>query len=207
MPARTESLTDFSHRAVHVAAVLGKKIASIYYGVSPHHSYYNGCSAGGRQGISVASQYPEDFDGIITGAPGVNWNHLLGATGIWASYVAANTSNAIPIPLWSTVITPEILKQCDGLDGRMDGIIADPSLCSWNPDTLLCGPKDNGTTCLTQDQVDGLRKFYQPILGTNGNPIFPAYDPGAEGDIALSVPMNGVIPITTVVRRPSHLIN
>ena len=150
----------------------------------------------------MASQYPDDFDGIVSGAPGVNWNHLLGAAGIWTSYVAANTSRAIPMPLWSTVIAPEVLKQCDGLDGRMDGIVADPSSCSWDPNTLLCGPTDNGTTCLTQDQIDGLRKLYQPILGTNGDVIFPAFDPGAEGDLTLSVPMNGVIPITTVVRRP-----
>jgi len=202
MPARIESLTDFSHRAVHMAAVLGKKIASTYYGASPHHSYYNGCSAGGRQGISVASRYPEDFDGIVVGAPAVNWNQFLGADGIWATYVAANTSSEIPLPLWGTVITQEILRQCDGLDGRLDGIITDPSLCSWNPGALLCRPEDDGTTCLTQDQVDGLRKLYQPILGTNGDIIFPAYDPGAEGDPTLPFPMNGVIPAITVVRRP-----
>ena len=204
MPARVESLTDFSHRAVHVAAGLGKKIAKIYYGASPHHSYYNGCSTGGRQGISVASRYPRDFDGILVGAPAVNFNRLVGAAGLWATYVAANTSRAIPLPLWP-VITAEILKQCDGLDGRMDGIIADPSLCSWNPDTLLCGPEDDGSTCLTRDQIDGLKKIYQPILGTNGDAIFPAYDAGAEGDIPpppLPFVGSGVIPMPTVVRRP-----
>jgi len=202
MPTRIESLTDFSHRAVHVSAVLGKQITSTYYGASPHHSYYDGCSAGGRQGISVASRYPEDFDGILVGAPAVNWNRFVGALGIWASFVAANTSSAIPLPLWGTVITPEILKQCDGLDGRVDGIITDPTLCSWNPDTLLCGPEDDGTTCLTRDQADGLRKLYHPILGTNGDVIFPAYDSGAENNTVVPFPMNGAIPTFTTVRRP-----
>jgi len=197
MPARIESLTDFSHRAVHVSAVLGKQIASTYYGISPHHSYYSGCSAGGREGISVASRYPEDFDGIVVGAPAVNWNRLTGAAGIWATYVAANTSNAISLPLWGTVITQEILKQCDGLDGRVDGIITDPTLCSWNPDTLLCGPEDDETTCLTRDQVDGLRKLYRPILGTNGDLIFPKIDPTPP------FTMSGVMSIFTTVWRPS----
>lgn len=166
----------------------------------PHHSYYNGCSAGGRQGISVASRYPEDFDGIIAGTPALDWNNFVGAAAIWASYVADNTSSAIPLPLWDTLIAQEVLNQCDGLDGKVDGIITDPSLCSWNPDTLLCGADNNGTSCLTQDQVNGLKKLYQPILGTNGKTLVSRYDPGAEADTALQVPMNGMLPITTLVQ-------
>ena len=57
----------------------------------------------------------------------------------------------------------------------MDGVITDPSQCSWNPDPLLCGPKDNGTTCLAQDQADGLEKFYKPIIGTKGQVLVSAY--------------------------------
>jgi feruloyl esterase len=199
-PARIESLTDFSYRAVHVAAVLGSKIATIYYGVSPHHSYYNGCSAGGRQGISVTSRYPELFDGILIGSPAVDWNRLFGVAEIWASFIAVNTSRAIPFPQWGTVITPEILRQCDWLDGRMDGIIADPGLCSWNPETLLCGPGDNATSCLTPDQVDGLKKLYRAVLGIKGEVVAPGFDPGAEGDLSFQVPMNGIISTPSVVR-------
>ena len=196
-----ESLKDFSYRAVHVAALLGYQIASVYYGASPHHSYYNGCSAGGRQGISVASRYPDLFDGILVGSPALDWNRFLGATEVWASFVATNTSRAIPLPQWSAIVTPEILRQCDLLDGRMDGIIADPSLCSWNPETLLCRPEDNVADCLSRDQVDGLKKFYRPILGTNGGAVAPAFDAGAEGDLSLPFPMNGIIPTIAAVRR------
>jgi len=202
MPSRVESVTDFSHRAVHVIAVLGKAIASTYYGTKPHHSYYNGCSAGGRQGISVASRYPEDFDGVIAGAPALDWNRFVGAPAVWATYVAANTSREIPLPLWQSLVSPEILKQCDGIDGKVDGIITDPTLCSWNPETLLCGPGDDTTTCLAQDQIDGLKKFYQPILDTEGEVLFHAFEPGAEGDIAIGFPMNGVISMFTIVRPP-----
>lgn len=201
-PARIESLKDFSYRAVHVAALLGNQIASVYYGASPHHSYYNGCSAGGRQGISVASRHPDAFDGVLIGSPALDWNRLLGAVGVWASFVADNTSRAIPLPQWSTIVTPEVLRQCDWLDGRLDGIIADPSICSWNPETLLCtGPGgDDVTSCLSQDQVDGLKKFYRPILGNNGDVVAPAFDPGAEADLSLQFPMNGIMSIITAVR-------
>lgn len=199
-PARIESLKDFSYRAVHAAALLGNKIAPVYYGAYPHHSYYNGCSAGGRQGISVASRYPDLFDGVLVGSPALDWNRYLGATEVWASFVAANTSSAVPLPQWSAIVTPEILSQCDWLDGKMDGIIADPSLCLWNPETLLCGPGDNVTaSCLTQDQVHGLKKFYQPILGTKGDFVAPAFDPGAEGDFSLQFPMNGLISMVSAV--------
>lgn len=203
MPSRVESVTDFSHRAVQVAAVIGKTIAASYYGANPHHSYYNGCSAGGRQGISVASRYPDLFDGIVAGSPAVDWNRFLGAPAIWAAYVAVNTSSAIPLPLWDSLITVEVLKQCDGIDGRVDGVITDPTLCKWNPDTLLCGPGQNTTTCLTQPQIDGLKKLYQPILGTKGDVIFSPYDPGAEGDTSIGFPMNGIVSPFTVVSRSS----
>lgn len=200
MPSRVESVTDFAYRAVQVAAVLGKKIASVYYGAEPRHSYYNGCSAGGRQGLSVASRYPDLFDGIIAGSPAVDWNRFLGTAAILASYVPANTSSGIPLPLWGSVVAPEVLRQCDGIDGKVDGIITDPSLCSWNPDTLLCGPGDNTTTCLTQHQIDGLKKIYQPILGTKGDVIFSAFDPGAEADTSRGFPQNGIVSPITVVR-------
>jgi len=201
LPDRIESVTDFSYRSVHVAVGIGKQIASSYYGVAPHRSYYNGCSAGGREGISVASRYPEDFDGIAVGAPALDWSHFLGAYGILAPYIAANTSREIPMSLWQNTITPAILSQCDGLDGKMDGIISDPSLCQWNPETVLCRPGGNGTSCLTRDQVDGLRKFYQPVRGANGTIIFPTFERGAEADLTFVSPMNGNINPLAAVRQ------
>ena len=126
----------------------------------------------------------------------------MGAAAIWASYVAVNTSAAIPIPLWNTTITQEVLRQCDALDGKVDGIITDPSLCKWDPQTLLCLPGGDGTNCLTQAQIDGLKKLYQPIVGTDGEVIVAPYDAGAEGDVTLPFPMNGEMPLPTLVRQP-----
>lgn len=188
---------------MQVAAVLGKKVAAVYYGVKPHHSYYNGCSAGGRQGISVASRYPDLFDGVVAGSPAVDWNRFLGAPAIWASYVAANTSSAISLPLWDSLVALEVLRQCDGIDGKVDGVITDPTLCKWNPHTLLCGPGQDAIACLTQPQIDGLKKLYQPILGTKGDVVFSPYDPGAEADITVGFPMNGIVSPFTVVSRSS----
>ena len=206
MPSKTETVTDFSHRAVHVAAQVGKNVTSVYYGSNPHHSYYDGCSAGGRQGISVASRYPDDFDGVIAGAPGIDWHDLLGASAIWASRVAFKTCSYIPPHIWNVTVTPEILKQCDGLDGRMDGMIANPDDCQWDPTTLLCKDEDirDPSKCLTQSQVDGLKEFYKPILDTNGGFLFSRFDPGAEGDMSYGFGMSGIMPPLTQVGSPIH---
>ena len=196
-----ETVVDFSHRAVHVAAQVGKNIASIYYGSDPHHSYYDGCSAGGRQGIAAAYRYPEDFDGVIAGTPGIDWNDLLGASAIWASHVAIGTNSWIPAEVWNTTIAQEVLKQCDHLDGRVDGIIADPDACQWDQTALLCMDKDteDPPKCLTQPQVDGLKGFYEPIRNPDGTLRFSRFDPGAERDMSYGFGMSGTLSILTEV--------
>jgi feruloyl esterase len=206
MPSRNETVTDFAYRAIHVAAQVGKNLTSIYYGSAPHHSYYDGCSAGGRQGISAASRYPEDFDGIIAGSPAVDWNYLLGSSGIWASHVAFKSPSYIPANLWNTTVTQEVLKQCDALDGRVDGIIANPNVCQWDPTALLCTDKDvtNPSGCLIQPQVDGLKEFYKPILDTDGKLIYARFDPGAEGDMSYGFGMSGTLSPLTEVWNAIH---
>ena len=166
MPSRMESVVDFSYRSTHAAVQVGKRIATFYYHSEPHHSYFDGCSAGGRQGISVASRYPDDFDGVIAGAPAIDWNNLLGAPTIWASHVVTGTPSDIPKDAWETVVAPEILKKCDGLDGLIDGIIVDPDACQFDPTTLLCAQKADSdpSGCLVQAQVDGLKEFHKPSM-------------------------------------------
>ena len=197
-----QTVTDFSHRSIHVAAQVGKNITSIYYGSNPHHSYYDGCSAGGRQGISAAYHYPDDFDGVIAGAPAIDWNDLLGSSAIWASHVAFKNCSFIPTNVWEATVTPEILRQCDALDGRVDGMIADPNVCNFDPTTLLCTDKDiaNPAGCLIQPQVDGLKEFYKPIYRSNGDILFSRFDPGAEADMSYGFGMSGVMSPLTEVR-------
>jgi len=207
MPTRSESVTDFSHRSIHVAAQVGKDITSIYYRSDPHHSYYNGCSAGGRQGVSTAYHYPDDFDGVIAGAPGIDWNDLLGSSAIWASHVALNTPSYIPKNVWQTVVTPEILKQCDALDGRVDGMIANPDVCQFDPTTLLCTEKhaQDPSKCLIQAQVNGLKEYYKPIYGSHGDLLYSRFDPGAEGDWSYGFGMSGdMAPLTQVGDNKPH---
>jgi feruloyl esterase len=210
MPSKAETVMDFSHRSIHVAAQVGKKVTSIYYGSDPHHSYYDGCSAGGRQGISAAYHYPDDFDGVVAGAPGIDWNDVMGISAIWASHVAAGTHSFIPTNIWETVVTPEILKQCDALDGRVDGMIANPDDCRFDPTTLLCAKAADPSKCLTQSQIDGLKGFYAPIYDSHKKLLVSRFDPGAEGDMTFGFGMsghrptyNGTVPTTRPETRES----
>jgi Tannase and feruloyl esterase len=153
--------------------------------------------------MQSALLYPGDFDGIVAGAPAVDWNHFIGSGGITTMYVGADSSSPdryIPPALWNAV-TREVYKQCDELDGLADGIISDPDTCDFNPDPLLChhgGSKD----CLTQAQIDGLHDLYKPIYGTKGDLLWPRFSPGSELDTLFQIPMVGKFSLSTVVSVP-----
>ncbi|KAJ7755306.1 tannase and feruloyl esterase [Mycena maculata] len=176
-----EVLNDFAHRSIHVEAVIGKQIVEAYYGRPHDKAYYLGCSSGGRQGTQTALKYPEDFDGIVAGAPATDFNHLQHWRGMMGRTIGApegaSSPAFIPPALWM-LVAAEVLAQCDGLDGVRDGIITEPDACTFRPEALLCRGEGSGK-CLTLTQVDALRTIYAPLYG-DGELLYPRFDPGAE---------------------------
>lgn len=79
-----EVINDFGHRAIHIEADVSKVLVAQYYGKGASKKYYAGCSTGGRQGFQNAHLYPEDFDGMLLGSPGVDWLHIVASKGILA---------------------------------------------------------------------------------------------------------------------------
>jgi pimeloyl-ACP methyl ester carboxylesterase len=201
-----EVIIDFAHRSIHVEAVIGKQIAEAYYHSKPAKSYYLGCSTGGRQAMQTALMYPDDFDGFVAGAPAVNWNVLLGAFGLGAKFVdapfARSTHGFITEDLWP-IVSNEIMKQCDALDGLVDRIISVPNNCKFDPAPLLC---TNGATsgCLNKAQLEALYKIYSPMYEPDGKFLFPRFDPGAEDNGAWANLYDGNIIIYTNVSSSSH---
>ncbi|KIJ56014.1 hypothetical protein M422DRAFT_219295 [Sphaerobolus stellatus SS14] len=179
-----EVINDFAFRAIHVEAVLGKQVVQSYYKSEPNKSYYLGCSTGGRQGIQSALLFPDDFDGIVAGSPATDFNHLIGWSGILSRDVGAphanNSPSFIPPALWS-VVSAEVFRQCDLLDGVQDGIITEPDECIFRPEILVCSSSTQ-QNCLTPAQVQTLKNIFQPLFGTSGELLYPRYDPGAEAD-------------------------
>lgn len=178
-PGHPEKVIDFGHRAVHETAVHAKVVVAAYYGRPASRSYFSGCSDGGREALMEAQRYPEDFEGIVVGAPANEWIGLL-TTGVWA-WRALNETPGSRIPVSKLpAIQRAVLASCDVLDRVKDGLIEDPRRCRFDPATLACKGPD-GPGCLTAAQLTALRKIYDgPKNPRTGARIYPGHVPGTE---------------------------
>ena len=174
-----EKLIDFAYRAVHEMAVQSKAVIAAYYGKGPRLSYWNGCSSGGKQGLKEAQRFPDDFDGIVAGAPANYWTHLA-AQSVWTvEAVRADPASDIPAAK-AQALHRAVLAACDALDGVKDGLIEDPTRCKFDPRTLACKGSD-GPDCLTAAQVEAPRKILAgPVNPRTKQQIFPGFEPGSE---------------------------
>src|ERR1700733_5086074 len=153
-----EKLTDFADRAIHETTVAGKAIVSAFYGNGPKFSYFNGCSTGGRQALTAAQRFPDDFDGIVAGAPAIFASHQA-AGQIW-NWQATHKDEASYIPPAKYAVLHEaVVAACDTVDGDKDGVLEDPTRCRFDPAGVQCKSGD-GPTCLTAAQVEAAGKIY-----------------------------------------------
>src|SRR5712692_3753753 len=181
---------DFLFRGVHVTAVAGKTITTRFYG-RPFHSYFAGCSDGGREGLVEAQRYPADFDGIVAGdpalgavIPGFNWNQ---------EHLTASAGNYIP-PDKLALVDAAVMSSCDAADGVADGLIQDPRKCKFDAASLLCSVA-NSSNCLTPGEAAALRSIYAGATTADGRRIYSSFsrsDPA--GDDGWSLWITGVVP-------------
>jgi feruloyl esterase len=165
---------------VHTGVVVGKQITEDFYGSEYTKSYYLGCSTGGRQGFKSAQDFPEDFDGIVAGAPALAFNNLTSWSGHFVPLTGpANSSTFVPTNMWF-VIHEDIMKQCDTLDGYADGILEDASICNYTASGLLCGSGANSSACLTSTQVETVNQIFSPVFSGDGSLVYPRMQPGSE---------------------------
>ncbi|MFT4252036.1 MAG: tannase/feruloyl esterase family alpha/beta hydrolase, partial [Caulobacter sp.] len=173
-----EKVVDWGYRANHETAVFAKALIAAYYGRGPRRAYFTGCSDGGREALMEAQRYPDDFDGIVAGAPANAWTRLMGSFAWTWKAVHENPDSRIPAA-GLAVVQKAALAQCDKLDGVVDGVIEDPRRCRFDPVVVQC--KDGqATDCLTPAQVAGLRKLYQGPRDAKGRVILPGYPAGGE---------------------------
>lgn len=174
-----EVLEDFAYRAVHTGVVVGKKITKAFYGKTHTKSYYLGCSTGGRQGFKEAQDFPADFDGIVAGAPAFDFGNLQAWSGHFYTLTGTAGSPTFLTPAQWSLVVLDVLTQCDGLDGKVDGIIEDPDLCQYRPESLICG--ENPTSnCLTGIQAGVVRDVFSPLYDATGTLLYPRLQPGAN---------------------------
>lgn len=176
-----ERIVNYAHAAIHRVTVTSKAVLQARYGRTPDRSYFAGCSNGGRAALMAAQRYPDDFDGIIAGAPAINFQ------GITATF-ASITGKMYPDPKKldtpvldkpaRDLVSKAVLEACDAMDGLKDNIMADPRKCTFDIKTIQCksGKKDN---CLSAAQVDAVQTINRgPLL--NGKPYHVGYPYGGE---------------------------
>jgi feruloyl esterase len=173
-----EKVKDFGWRAIHLTAERAKQILNAYYGKPADKSYFDACSDGGREALMEAQRFPDDYDGILAGAPAYAWSTLLGA-GARALQQLTGDPNAYITDGKLNAIQRASLTACDALDGVKDNVIGEPAKCRFDPQVLLCKGEDS-PECLTQSQIDSLKFLYAGFKDEHGALIFPGTSMGDE---------------------------
>ena len=173
-----EKVIDFGWRAVHEMTVASKAIVAAFYDAGPKFSYWNGCSAGGRQAMTEAQRFPADFDGIVAGAPGLDWTgraaQAVRVLKLLEKHDAARLSQA-----QAQLLHRAAVQACDALDGLKDGIIADPARCRFDPGVVECRD-GKAAECLTPAQVETARVIYSPVVNPKTKREIAGLMPGSE---------------------------
>ena len=150
-------IRDFAFNGIHQQAVWTQKITKLYYGKGAKFTYWNGCSTGGRQGHQQAQKYPNDFDGILAGAPAFNWDRFIPSEQ-WGE-IAMNQEVGAPISVAKlNAVKSASIAACDALDGITDGVIQDPRACHYKASASAC--TGNPTTCLTSEEASAVNKIW-----------------------------------------------
>jgi len=174
---RPALVRDYGWRGVHVTTVVAKELIREYYGRGPDHSYFIGCSNGGRQGLMEASRFPEDYDGVIAGAPA--WS-LSAMASIFISTVQAQLPDGAALTAQQTpLLQSEVMKQCDALDGQVDGVVSTPRACRLDTSALACGTV-SADTCFTAPQIAALEQIYEGQRDRNGRRLAWGFFPSGH---------------------------
>jgi feruloyl esterase len=138
---------------------VGRSVTAAYYGEQAGHSYFIGCSDGGRESLMEAQRYPLDFDGYLVGAPGIDIpRNELTHVHVARQLAALGPAQALTPAVLQT-LSQGVLQKCDALDGLKDGVLRDPRQCRFDPHELVCKPGSN-SACLSSAQADAIQAMH-----------------------------------------------
>jgi hypothetical protein len=162
-------IKDFAYRGIHEQTIWTKNLVQLYYAMGPKYTYWNGCSTGGRQGHEQAQMFPDDYDGILAGAPAFNWDRFIPAEQ-WGQIVM-NQELGTTIPaVQLNAVTAAAVNACQNkFNNTPDGIIQDPRACQYDAKAFVCTAPNNPQNCLTPHQADSVNKIWSgppaPLAG------------------------------------------
>ena len=172
-----QAIRNFAHVGIHEMTVTGKALTEAMYGVAPRYSYFNGCSTGGRQGLMEAQRYPQDYNGIASAAPAINWTNLL-MQSLWGSMLMNAAANPVASCKLAAATTAAVAA-CDGIDGVKDGVIEDPNRCTYDPKALV-GTSAGDCGALTEADAGIIRKLWQGPTREDGSWLWYGHARGAD---------------------------
>jgi feruloyl esterase len=178
-----EAIVDWGNRAVHESVTAAKAVVRAYYGRPQKYAYFSGSSTGGHQALMVAQRHPEDFNGIIAGAPGNNRSNL-NLLFLWSflhNHRHGDNQHQIVPNRKLAMVHAAVVKACDAVDRVEDGVIDDPRECHFDLQSLKC-PGAETNQCLTDEQIGALQAIYRgPRDARTGRQIFAGFPFGSEG--------------------------
>jgi hypothetical protein len=159
---------DYSYRVIPEVSRVARVIIEKFYGAPERYSYFSGCSNGGRMGALTTQRYPDLFDGVLIGAPALDWR-TLAMYSSWL-YKANTDENGERIFDYrkTQLVSDAVMAHCDSSDGLRDGQITDPRLCNFDTETLRCPDGASGVDCLTKTEIDIVNKWYGGLPDTHG---------------------------------------
>lgn len=178
-----QAVVDFAYNSVARMTLVGKELVEAYYGKAPHHSYFAGCSTGGREAMLAAQRNALEYDGVIAGAPAMRTSYSnLGLTWKTAAFNRVAPKDAAGKPIVAQALTAQdkqvfmtgLLAACDGLDGLKDGLIENTRACHFNPSVLECRTGQT-SACLSTDKVQAIRTAFLGAKNQMGRQIYSPY--------------------------------
>jgi feruloyl esterase len=184
--ADQQAKLDFAYQAVQRTSREVRGLLQRYYGSKPDHSYYMGCSTGGREAMMAAQRLPLEFDGVVAGNPSFNLTRIA-VNQIWSLQTVTRIAprDAAGRPQLHQAfsdaqlqgIAAAVLQQCDALDGLRDGLINDFQACRFDPRAQVCGPPGapGSAQCLTQDQAEGMKDIFGGARNSRGEALYGSF--------------------------------
>lgn len=177
----TQLVKNFVHLSLHEMTVVGKDLSEKFYGRKPEYSYWFGCSTGGRQGMSEAQRYPEDYDGIFAGAPAINWDKFVVAD-YWPITAQIEDGEAVPMCKLNA-ITNASVNTCDSLDGATDGLVSNPLKCKFDAKSVVGTEVQcdgNTTTTITEHDAIAWNRIRDGFEDASGNLLWYGLEAGTN---------------------------
>jgi pimeloyl-ACP methyl ester carboxylesterase len=171
-----QGIIDNAYLGIHEMTVLGKALTKTFYGKAPRYCYFVGGSTGGRQGLMEAQRFPDDYDGIISACPAINWHRFVAAS-LWPEVVMHSMSNFVSKAKLDAA-TAAAIAACDTDDGVNDGVIDDPFHCAYDPKALVGTQIGNDT--FTAADAEVVRKTWQGPRGRDGSFIWYGLERGSD---------------------------